>query len=93
MEGYGRPATAFRKSTFCASGGVNCVEVAFGTEDVCIRDSKNPDGPTLKFTSDEWAAFIAGVNAGEFGQVGGPVRGPVGGQVGGRVRDLVRGPV
>lgn len=73
MEGYGKPA-AFRKSTFCASGGVNCVEVAFGPEDVCVRDSKDPDGPTLTFTQDEWVAFIAGVSAGEFGQVRDQVR-------------------
>jgi Domain of unknown function (DUF397) len=69
MNDYGKPAAAFRKSTFSNSGGANCVEVAFGPENVFVRDSKDPDGPILKFTPDEWAAFIAGVNAGEFGQV------------------------
>jgi hypothetical protein len=31
-----------------------------------VRDSKNPDGPMLTFTSHEWEAFIAGVKSGEF---------------------------
>lgn len=31
-----------------------------------VRDSKDPDGPTLAFTAAEWAAFIAGVKDGEF---------------------------
>lgn len=69
MQNYGRPATTFRKSTFSNSGSANCVEVAFGSRDVFVRDSKNPDGPVLTFTPDEWAAFLDGVIAGEFGQV------------------------
>jgi hypothetical protein len=31
-----------------------------------VRDSKNPTGAALMFTATEWAAFIAGVRAGEF---------------------------
>lgn len=69
MQDNGTPAMSFRKSAFCASGGVNCVEVAFGPAHVFVRDSKDPDGPMLTFTPDEWTAFLAGVNAGEFGQV------------------------
>lgn len=69
MNYYGKPAAAFLKSTFSASGGGNCVEVAFGPADVYVRDSKDPDGPILTFTPAEWSAFIAGVHAGEFGQV------------------------
>ena len=33
---------------------------------ILMRDSKNPDGPVLAFTEDEWRAFIAGVKDGEF---------------------------
>jgi Domain of unknown function (DUF397) len=33
---------------------------------VVVRDSKNPDGPALTFTPDEWAAFVAGAKNGEF---------------------------
>jgi hypothetical protein len=33
-----------------------------------IRDSKNPQGPVLRFTPGEWDAFLAGALAGEFDQ-------------------------
>lgn len=33
---------------------------------IAVRDSKDPDGPKLFFTSDEWTAFIRGVKADEF---------------------------
>jgi multidrug efflux pump subunit AcrB len=33
---------------------------------VMVRDSKNPDHAPLKFTPEEWLAFVAGVNQGEF---------------------------
>jgi hypothetical protein len=31
-----------------------------------MRDSKDPDGPVLTFTPDEWNAFTLGVQDGEF---------------------------
>jgi hypothetical protein len=67
MENYGKLAAAFRKSTFSGSHNNNCVEVAYVPPAVLVRDSKDPDGGVLTFTLDEWAAFIAGVRAGEFG--------------------------
>lgn len=30
---------------------------------VAVRDSKNPAGPALVFSPDEWAAFTASVKA------------------------------
>lgn len=57
---------AWRKSSFSAGQG-NCIEVrkhADGSRD--IRDSKDPDGPILSFTRDEWRAFSTGVWVGEF---------------------------
>lgn len=44
----------------------DCVEVAEIDGGVAVRDSKDPDGPVLWFTRREWAAFVAGVLAGEF---------------------------
>ena len=44
----------------------NCVEVADGGSTVLVRDSKNPGGPVLRFTPDEWSAFLRGVRNGEF---------------------------
>lgn len=54
--------------TSSASGGAgNCVEVAFtNSDEVWVRDSKDPDGAMLRFTRQEWRAFVAGVRQGEF---------------------------
>jgi hypothetical protein len=57
---------AFRKSTYSTHGS-NCVEVGVDPcGPVLVRDSKDPQGPVLTFTAAEWAAFKAGVAAGEF---------------------------
>lgn len=56
---------AWKKSSFSGLG--NCVEVAvFDGNTIGVRDSKDASGPALRFTSAEWAAFTAGVRAGEF---------------------------
>lgn len=56
------------KSSFSNGQGGNCVEVTTNLPSiVAVRHSKNPDGPKLVFTPDEWRAFVAGVAAGEFG--------------------------
>ena len=57
----------FRK----ASGSNNqhwgwCVLVAEKNGAVAVRDSKDQSKTTLRFTIDEWHAFIKGVKAGEF---------------------------
>jgi Domain of unknown function (DUF397) len=57
---------AFRKSSFSAAGNPACVEVGFTVTEVHLRDSKDPDGPVLRFTPQEWEAFIAGVKDGQF---------------------------
>nr|WP_221333608.1 DUF397 domain-containing protein [Nocardia transvalensis] len=45
----------------------DCVEAAFLDRGmVGVRDSKNPTGPTLVFTSSEWDAFTATLQGGEF---------------------------
>lgn len=45
----------------------DCVEVAHLDDgNVGVRDSKNPTGPALVFTPDEWDGFTAGVHGGEF---------------------------
>jgi hypothetical protein len=48
------------------NGGNNCVEVALLDDGAAVRDSKNPDGPALLFTTAEWAAFVGGAKDGEF---------------------------
>lgn len=50
------------------SGAVgNCVELAtLTTGEIAIRNSRNPEGPTLIYTRDEMAAFLSGAKDGEF---------------------------
>jgi Domain of unknown function (DUF397) len=55
------------KSSYSYSNG-SCVEAgpcACGG-DVLVRDTKDREGPVLRFTPAEWAAFIDGAKAGEF---------------------------
>ena len=49
---------------YCEDGA--CVEVASSGDGVAMRDSKNQDGPMLRFSRAEWAAFLGGVKAGDF---------------------------
>lgn len=50
----------WRKSSFSSSNGGNCVQVARNIAGVvAVRDSKNPDGPALVFTAEEWRSFTA----------------------------------
>lgn len=55
----------FKRSSFCNPDG-GCVEVERGEQGAAIRDAKNPDSAVLRFTEDEWRAFVRGVRAGEF---------------------------
>lgn len=56
----------WRKSTRSGPWTDNCVEVAFIDGAVAVRDSKDPSGPVLVFTPDEWDAFVYGAKDGEF---------------------------
>jgi len=50
-------------------GGGTCVEVAGYGGLVLMRDSKDPFGPVLVFTPQEWVSFVKGVKQGEFDDV------------------------
>jgi hypothetical protein len=57
----------WRKSSWSGGNAGDCVEVARNLPGaVAVRDSKDPDGPKLTFTPDEWVAFTAGIKTGEF---------------------------
>jgi hypothetical protein len=58
------------KSSLSFSNG-NCVEVAdLAGGSVGVRHSKHTDGAVLRFTPDEWHAFLGGVRNGEFDTFG-----------------------
>jgi hypothetical protein len=58
------------KSSLSFANG-NCVEVASLPEGgIGIRDSRDREGAILRFTPDEWHAFLGGVRNGEFDQFG-----------------------
>ena len=47
------------------STGPRCVRPAHQSRSmVHVRDSKDPDGPVLTFTTAEWAAFVAALKGG-----------------------------
>ena len=55
------------KSSLSFANG-NCVEVAgLPGGEIGVRNSRDLDGPVLRFTPDEWRAFLGGVRNGEFG--------------------------
>ncbi|MDH6128973.1 DUF397 domain-containing protein [Kitasatospora sp. GP82] len=62
----------WQKSRHSNGDGGACIEFApeFASTHgiVPVRDSKNPDGPQLHFTSDAWASFAAAAQ-GDFGTV------------------------
>ena len=59
----------WRKSRKSANNG-GCVEMADLGEHIAVRDSKDPDGAVLVFTSFEWDCFLDGAENGEFRRAG-----------------------
>lgn len=54
--------TGWRKSSYSNSEGGSCIEVLDGhPSGVPVRDSKNPHGPALVFSTASWSSFIAAI--------------------------------
>lgn len=57
------------KSSYSNNGG-SCVEwaptYATATDTVPVRDSKDPHGPALTFSTNGWSSFVTAVKGGEF---------------------------
>jgi len=60
--------TSWRRSRRCESSA--CVEVALIGEGVALRDSKDPNGPRITFTLQEWRSFVTSLQEDVFIQVG-----------------------
>ncbi|MFI2027514.1 DUF397 domain-containing protein [Streptomyces buecherae] len=62
MTGYTRTdaaktGLAWRKSSYSGGEQGQCIEVAETVSTIHIRDSKDPNGPSLAFTPAEFRAF------------------------------------
>ena len=58
----------WRKSSYSGSNGGACVEVAaLPGASRAVRDSKDPHGPNLRFSREEWRAFTNSMQRGELG--------------------------
>lgn len=56
----------WRISSWSSNNGGSCIQVAGLPGTIAVRDSKDPDGPALLFTTDAWSAFLTAVSAGDF---------------------------
>ena len=56
--------SVWRRSSRCDAG--QCVEMAVFGAQVALRDSKDPDGPWLRFDHATWAGLVDSVRAGAF---------------------------
>ena len=59
-------AVRWRKSSRSGAEGGDCVEVASVDPAVALRDSKNPDGPTLILNATAWLTFTREIKASQY---------------------------
>lgn len=60
---------SWRKASYSGSNGGGCVEVAPADAAVAVRDSKDPVGPQLAFTPDDWREFTHQIKNGQLSGV------------------------
>ncbi len=54
---------AWRKASSSANNG-QCVEIADLPGGMAVRDSKDPDGPRLRFSAEAWEQFATAMEIG-----------------------------
>ncbi|KAK1180380.1 DUF397 domain-containing protein [Streptomyces sp. NBS 14/10] len=62
-------AAEWLKSSYSGSNGGQCVEFSRSFAPVGVvpvRDSKDPHGPALIFSAEDWSSFVSAVRRGEF---------------------------
>jgi len=47
----------WRKSSYSGNGGTDCVEAGGDTRRVLVRDTKDRQGPVLRFSPGVWRRF------------------------------------
>jgi hypothetical protein len=66
MSAWPDPAQLHWYKSSRSAGNGACVEVAVLPSAMAVRDSKDPDGPVLCFSTGSWRLFIAAVRTGTF---------------------------
>ncbi|WP_435643582.1 DUF397 domain-containing protein [Streptomyces sp. H49] len=61
------PAPLWFKSSYSGGSGTECVEAAFVSSGVLIRDSKNDSGPVVVLQGAAWQAFSRAIENGQLG--------------------------
>ncbi|HSL09201.1 MAG TPA: DUF397 domain-containing protein [Pseudonocardiaceae bacterium] len=64
------PTTASWQKSGASGADGECVQVIRSREHVWVRDSKDSLGQVLGFTTEEWAAFLLGVQRDQFDRSG-----------------------
>ncbi|MFI0417431.1 DUF397 domain-containing protein [Spongiactinospora sp. 9N601] len=65
-EGVNLEGADWRKARASGSSAAHCVEVATNLPGlIAIRDSKDPNGPSLRFTPTEWTTFLHRIKEGK----------------------------
>ncbi len=54
---------AWIKSSYSGGSGGNCIEVADNDSRVLVRDTKDRQGPMLRFSPDAWRRFATQVKS------------------------------
>jgi hypothetical protein len=55
-------------SSFSGGNGGGCVEVAFLTGVIAVRDTKDRTLPPHRYSAERWSEFLTAVRTGEFDQ-------------------------
>lgn len=61
----GREGLDWRRAKRSMNAG-NCAEVAPHAGAVAVRDSKDPQGPVLRYSANSWRSFLAAARMGDF---------------------------
>jgi hypothetical protein len=60
----GHKSLIWRTALSCDGGA--CVEVAADQNSILIRNSRQPSGPLIEYTPEEWHEFVSGIKKGDF---------------------------
>lgn len=55
------------KSSYSSAGATECVEAAFRTGGIAVRDSREPERAVLAFSDRAWGNFVAALRRGQVG--------------------------